>query len=113
MSWLQANAWLLAAALILPPAADAADFTLPPSCASVQQSPDSTTSVRKLRRRVETLNETDPSAAFAILCTTIPRVAAQYGDQSSEFAWWFASMVTPLIAYMDKYDEALPVLHHA
>ena len=113
MSWLQANPWLLAGALILPPAVDAADFTLPPSCASVQQSPDSTTSVRKLRRRVETLNETDPIAAFAILCTTIPRVAAQYGDQSSEFAWWFASMVTPLIAYMGKYDEALPVLRHA
>jgi tetratricopeptide (TPR) repeat protein len=113
MTWPNAHGWLLAAALALAPAADAAEFALPASCADVQQSPDATTPLRKLRRRVETLNETDPSAAFAILCTTIPRVAARYGDQSSEFAWWFASLATPLIAYMDKYDEALPVLQYA
>lgn len=105
--------WLCAMALCWPLAASAAGYQLPPACAGLAQPPDAKTPIRQLRQRVETLNETDPNAAFAILCTTIPRVAAQFGDQSAEFAWWFASLATPLIAYMDKYDEALPVLQYA
>jgi CHAT domain-containing protein len=106
----RANIWLLSAALSLALRVDAADFTLPPSCGSVAQPADSTTSIQSLRKRVEADNENDPAATFAILCTTIPRVAAKYGEHSKEFAWWFASLATPLIAYMDKFDEALPVL---
>jgi CHAT domain-containing protein/tetratricopeptide (TPR) repeat protein len=112
MSGCRANGWLLAAALGLPLSVDAADFALPPSCATVAQPPDAKTPIRELRKRVEAENEIDPNAAFGILCTTIPRVAAQYGEQSAEFAWWFASLATPLIAYMDKYDEALPILQY-
>jgi CHAT domain-containing protein/tetratricopeptide (TPR) repeat protein len=105
--------WWFAAALGCPwSVSGAADFVLPASCASVATQPDTTTPLKELRSRVEADNESDPAAAFALLCTTIPRVAAQYGDQSKEFAWWFASLATPLIAYMDKFDEALPVLQY-
>jgi CHAT domain-containing protein/tetratricopeptide (TPR) repeat protein len=108
----RANGWLVAAVLGHSLSASAADFVLPPSCATVATQPDTRTPIRVLRRRVEIVNESDPAAAFGLLCTTLPRVAAQYGDQSAEFAWWFASLATPLIAYMDKFDEALPVLEY-
>lgn len=104
---------LLAALLAVPVTSFAAEFVLPPSCATVTTPPDEKTPIRELRKRVETLNETDPSAAFAIMCTTVPRAAAQYGSHSAEFAWWAASFATPLIAYMDKFDEAIPVLQFA
>jgi hypothetical protein len=103
----------LAVGLAAPFTASAGGFTLPPSCATVTSAPDDKTPLRELRRRVEAANETDPTAAFAILCATIPRAAAEYGEQSAEFAWWAASLATPLIAYMDKFDEALPVLEFA
>jgi len=83
---------------------------LPPSCATATQAPDHTTPLKVLRRQVEHAMETDPAAAFALLCTTIPRVEAEKGADSVELAWWTASLATPLIAYMDKYDEALPPL---
>ena len=106
-------AWLLLAALGAPLASRASQFTLPPSCAGVKAAPDDTTPIAELRKRVEAANETDPNAAFAILCTTIPRVAREYGGESAQMAWWTASLATPLIAYMDKFDEALPVLEFA
>jgi len=86
---------------------------LPPSCATVTAAPDDKTPLKELRKRVEADMETDPTAAFALLCTTIPRVARETGEQSVDLAWWMASLATPLIAYMDKYDEALPVLQFA
>ena len=104
---------LLAGWLCVPAVSSAAAFALPPSCASVTTARDDRTSIRELRKRVEAENEVDPTAAFGILCTTIPRVAERYGEQSAEFAWWVASLATPLIAYMDKFDEALPVLQFA
>lgn len=103
----------MAAVLGVPITAGAAEFVLPPSCTTVTAPPDEKTPVRELRKRVEVLNETDPTAAFAILCTAIPRAAAEYGSNSPEFALWAASLATPLIAYMDKFDEALPVLQFA
>jgi CHAT domain-containing protein len=106
-------ALLLAGALAVPGAASAAAFVLPPSCATVTVAPDSQTPIPELRKRVEAENDSDPTAAFAILCTTIPRVGVRYGEQSAQFAWWTASLATPLIAYMDKFDEALPVLKFA
>jgi CHAT domain-containing protein/tetratricopeptide (TPR) repeat protein len=104
---------VLAGILGVPAVSGAAAFVLPLSCASVTTPRDDKTSIRELRKRVEAENETDPTAAFTILCTTIPRVAARYGEHSPEFAWWAASLATPLIAYMDKFDEALPVLAFA
>lgn len=86
---------------------------LPPSCAAVTTTPDPSTPIRDLRKRVDTENETDPAATFALLCTTVPRVAREYGAQSVELAWWTAAFATPLIAYMDKYDEAVPPLQFA
>src|SRR5579859_4348525 len=86
---------------------------LPPSCATVTQAPDDATPLKALRRRVERAMETDPAAAFALLCTTIPRVEREKGADSVELAWWTASLATPLIAYMDKFDEALPPLEYA
>ncbi len=104
---------LLAGWLCVPAVSSAAAFALPPSCAGVTTARDDKASIRELRKRVEAENEVDPTAAFGILCTTIPRVARRYGEQSAEFAWWVASLATPLIAYMDKFDEALPVLQFA
>jgi CHAT domain-containing protein len=104
---------LLAAFVGAPLTASAADFMLPPSCATVTRPPDEKTPLGELRKRVEADNETDPTAAFAILCTTIPRAAAKYGKESAQFAWWAAALATPLIAYMDKFDEAIPVLEFA
>jgi CHAT domain-containing protein len=104
---------LLYAALTMPGAATAAAFELPASCNTVSSRVDEKTSIRELRKRVEAANETDPAAAFGMLCTTIPRVSREYGAESPEMAWWSASLATPLIAYMDKFDEALPVLEFA
>jgi CHAT domain-containing protein/tetratricopeptide (TPR) repeat protein len=109
----RALAILVLAAQLLPAVARAAEFVLPPSCAAVTTPADDKTPIRELRKRVEAGNETDPAASFAILCTTIPRVAAKYGERSVEMAWWTASLATPLIAYMDKFDEALPALQFA
>jgi CHAT domain-containing protein len=104
---------LLLAALGLLPGHGNAAVLLPPSCASVTAAPDESTPLRTLRQRVEAENESDPSAAFALLCTTIPRVAREHGAGSVELAWWTAALATPLIAYMDKFDEALPLLRFA
>src|ERR1700692_5159917 len=73
----------------------------PPSCATVAKAPAHTMPLKALRRQVEHAMETDPAAAFALLCATIPRVEAEKGTDSVELAWWTASLATPLIAYMD------------
>ncbi len=86
---------------------------LPPSCASVVAKPDLKTPLAAMRKQVEAEEDTDPTAAFALLCTTIPRVERERGAHSEELAWWTAALATPLIAYMDKFDEALPLLKFA
>lgn len=90
-------------------------FELPPVCASAAAAPagTSTTPIPDLRRRVEALSETDPNAAVSLLCATIPRVARQYGEQSAELGWWVKSLTMPMIAYMDRFAEALPLLAFA
>jgi len=105
-----APAWLLGA---LGFAQLCAAAPLPPSCQGVTPPAGLDAPLKELRHRVETLNESDPPAAFAILCATVPRVERAYGARSPELAWWVASFATPLIAYMDKYDEALPLLQFA
>jgi CHAT domain-containing protein len=86
---------------------------LPPSCATVTTAPDLKTPLKRLRQQLEAEQESNPTAAFALLCTTIPRVERERGAHSVELAWWTAGLATPLIAYMDKFDEALPLLKFA
>ena len=98
-------------AILSPPAAQSA--LLPPSCASVTSAPDLKTPLKQLRQRVEAEEDSDPVSTFALLCTTIPRVERERGAHSVELAWWTGALATPLIAYMDKFDEALPLLEFA
>lgn len=87
-------------------------FDLPASCGPPATS-DDRTPLPALRRRLEALAETDPTAAVRLMCDTIPRVARTHGEHSTELAWWAASLATPLIAYMDKFNEATPLLRFA
>ena len=98
-------------AILTAPLAHAA--LLPPSCDSVTSTPDLKTPLKQLRKRVEAQEDSDPTAAFALLCTTIPRVERERGAHSVDLAWWTGALATPLIAYMDKFDEALPLLEFA
>ncbi len=86
---------------------------LPPSCLTDPVVPDTTTSLAELRARVEAQNESDPMAAMRLMCATIPRVAREHGEDSVELAWWVGSLAMPLIAYLDKHAEALPLLEFA
>lgn len=86
---------------------------LPPTCAQGPIPADTTTPLAELRKRAEALSETDPTAVVQLLCATIPRAAAEYGEDSVDFAWWIGSLATPLIAYMDKFAEALPLMDRA
>ena len=83
---------------------------LPPTCLTDPLGPDESTPLPELRARVEALAETDPTAVVRLLCATIPRVAREHGEDSVELAWWVGSLATPLIAYMDKHAEALPLI---
>lgn len=90
-------------------------FVLPAVCATAAKpSPGALTApIRELRRRVEAQSEMDPAATVSILCATIPRVAQRYGEQSVELAWWVKSLTMPMIAYMDRFEEAKPLLDFA
>ena len=109
----RARACLLFGAALYVFAAGAWGYALPPSCTSAKGVTDQTTPIAALRKRVEAQLDSDPTAAFATLCATIPRVEREYGPRSVELAWWVGSLATPLIAYMDKFDEALPALQFA
>lgn len=85
-------------------------ITLPASCAASKGSDTSTVPVAKLRKLLLEINETDPDAAIQLMCGTIPRVAHEKGEDSAELAWWAASLATPLIAYKDKFQEAIALL---
>jgi CHAT domain-containing protein/tetratricopeptide (TPR) repeat protein len=88
---------------------------LPPTCRT--QTPPAAAapqvSIEALRRQVETLAEDDPDAAVRIMCATIPRVEREKGPRSPELAWWAISLATPLIAYLNRFDEAIPLLQFA
>jgi tetratricopeptide (TPR) repeat protein len=105
---------LLAGWALLVAAAPALAVELPPTCATLDPLPaDTTTPLSELRKQVESAAETDPTAVVRLLCATIPRVAREHGEDSVELAWWVGSLATPLIAYMDKHAEALPLLDFA
>ncbi len=102
---------LIAGILLL--SAPAQAITLPASCA-VSKTPDTSNApLAKLRKRLLEVNESDPDAAIQLMCDTIPRVAHEKGEHSADLAWWVASLATPLIAYKDKFQEAIPLLQFA
>lgn len=103
--------WLPVAGLVL--AAPVMAVEMPAFCASAAAPADLTTAIPELRQKVEAESETDPTAAVAILCMAIPRVAREYGDQSPELAWWVGSLTMPMIAYMNLFAEAVPLLQFA
>jgi CHAT domain-containing protein len=86
---------------------------LPALCADEPLAPDLTTPVAELRKRVVAQTEDDPKAAVRLMCMAIPRVAMEYGVDSAELAWWIGSLATPMIAYLDKHAEAIPLLQFA
>ena len=107
------RAWVAAVLLALSASAGAQEIALPPTCAEDPAPLDETTPLAELRSRAEALAETDPSAVVRLLCATIPRVAREHGADSVEYAWWIGSLATPLIAYLDRHAEALPLLERA
>ena len=91
-------------------------FDLPPVCTELAALPApgaDTEPLPKLRITVEKLIETDPNAAVSLMCKTIPRVARERGATSVDMAWWVGSLGTPLIAFMDRMSEAMPLLAFA
>jgi CHAT domain-containing protein len=102
---------LIAGILLLSPRAQA--ITLPASCAASMAPDSANVPLAKLRKRLMEVNETDPDAAIQLMCDTIPRVARDKGERSADLAWWVASLATPLIAYKDKFQEAIPLLQFA
>src|SRR5262245_43097478 len=98
-----AAAWA-AAALAVP---------IPPTCATDPIPTDRVTPLADLKKRAESLAETDPDAVIKLICATLPRVAAERGADSADTAWWAASLATPLIAYREQFEEAIPLLDYA
>jgi len=86
---------------------------LPALCTKAAAPLDLKTPIPDLRRQVEQKAETDPQATVAIMCMAIPRVAREYGDESPELAWWVGSLTMPMIAYLNQYAEAEPLLKFA
>lgn len=85
-------------------------FDLPALCARDPLAFDGATPIAELRAKVEAQSETDPSAAVRLMCMAIPRVEREQGRQSPELAWWVGSLATPMIAYLNQYAEAIPLL---
>ena len=86
---------------------------LPAFCSKAAAPLDLKTPIAALRREVEEKAETDPNATVAIMCMAIPRVAREYGEQSPELAWWVNSLTMPMIAYMNQFAAAEPLLRFA
>lgn len=111
---IRGTGWALLFAIVLTPAAFA--FDLPPVCKEMSNLPtpgaDAET-LPALRAAVEKLIETDPNASVALMCKVIPRVERERGADSVDMAWWVGSLGTPLIAFLDRMPEAVPLLEFA
>ncbi len=83
---------------------------LPAFCAKAAAPLDLKTPIPVLRREVAAKAETDPQATVAIMCMAIPRVAREYGGQSPQLAWWVNSLTMPMIAYLNQFAAAEPLL---
>ena len=107
--------WTVACAVagLAAASASSAAVPLPDLCKKAAAPLDVSTPIPELRKQVEEKSETDPNASVAILCMAIPRVAQEYGEQSSEIGWWVGSLTMPMIAYMNQFSEALPLLEFA
>ena len=103
--------WLIGGILLLTARVHA--LTLPPSCTASKGPNTSNVPLAKLRKWLAEINETDPDAAIQLICDTMPRVALERGEHSADLAWWAASLATPLIAYKEKFQEAIPLLQFA
>ncbi|MEJ0087980.1 MAG: CHAT domain-containing protein [Pseudomonadota bacterium] len=106
--------WALLLATVLAPRAFA--FDLPLVCKEMASLPTpgaDTEPFPALRVAVEKLIETDPNASVALICKVIPRVERERGADSVEMAWWVGSLGTPLIAFLDRMPEAIPLLEFA
>ena len=106
--------WALLLAGVCAPGAFA--FELPPVCAELASLPTpgaDTEPFPALRIAVEKLIETDPKASVALMCKVIPRVERERGADSVDMAWWVGSLGTPLIAFLDRMPEAVPLLEFA
>lgn len=88
-------------------------FTLPAICSERPAMRTPTGSLAAERKAVEQLLETDPQGAVDRLCAMIPRVERERGADSVEMAWWVGSLGTPMIAFMERFDEAVPLLEYA
>jgi CHAT domain-containing protein/tetratricopeptide (TPR) repeat protein len=88
-------------------------FDLPATCRTATPSTTASVPLPLLRKRLEALSESDPTASVQLLCETIPRVEREKGPHSAELAWWAGSLAMPLIAYLDKFQEAIPLLEFA
>ena len=86
---------------------------LPASCGPAATPTPDHTPLPALRKQVQALSETDPTAAVKLICATLPRVAREQGPHSKQLAWWAEALAMPLIAYMDKFQEAKPLLEFA
>ncbi len=109
----RASAALFIALSLLVAILPAKAVELPEICKIDPIPADLTTSLADLRTQVEKAMDTDPTQAVKLMCATIPRVAREKGEDSLEIAWWVGSLATPLIAYMDKTAEAMPLLAFA
>lgn len=67
----------------------------------------------ELRQLAAARVETDPDAAIGLMCAAIARAAREQGGSSLELAWWVGSLATPMIAYMERFAEAIPLLEFA
>ena len=85
----------------------------PPSCAERKVTRDSVTPVADLWQRVVQLGDSDPMAALDLLCGTLDRINLEEGPRSLMAARWVQAMATPLIAYMNRFDEADMLLQQA
>jgi CHAT domain-containing protein len=86
---------------------------LPPVCAEFPAATDWTTPLQELRARADAQLLVSPHETVALMCATIPRVATEHGEDSIELAWWVGSLATPLIAFLDRAGEAIPLLEFA
>jgi CHAT domain-containing protein len=96
---------------MLPAVAMALDA--PPTCASRTAVRDDSASIDVLWKRIVALGETDPMAALDLLCGTLERVNRERGPRSLDAARWVQAIATPLIAYLNRFDEAEQLLQQA
>ncbi len=80
------------------------------ACQGRKPAVDERTPIAQLQQRILTLGDSDPFAAFDLLCGTYGRVVREKGPRSLAAARWTQAMATPLIAYLNQFDTAEQLL---